>query len=917
MWISNSLKPLLLLLLPLAFFSASAQEKRPADSKPWWSLQPIVKPAVPPIANDKYKSWPRNPIDNFVLAKLLDKGMAPAREADGRTLIRRVYFDLIGLPPTPEEIDAFEKDQAAGAYEKVVDRLLASPRHGERWARHWMDVIHFAETHGHDQDVPRPNAWPYRDYLIQSFNSDKPYSRFVEEQLAADVLFPDQPQLVVALGFLAAGPWDESSLRDIREDSIDRKAGQYLDRDDMLGTVFSAFLSTTLQCARCHDHKFDPIPQKEYYSLQAVFAGVDRANRAYDEDPQLHSRRARLRILQNQLKAGPKSVGPLLNDPALAGAVALWEKDQRNPRDIWKALDPSTFKSAGGATPVKQPDLSIRFEGKKPDKDTYVIKADCQEKSIVAVRLEVLGDEALPFGGPGRQDNGNLHLSEFQVAVAGAEKPLAIARAIADFNQDGWDITKALDGKKETAWGIYPMVGQTHAAIFVFEKPVPGPARLVFTLDQQHGGGHLIGRPRLSVTSETPPASIEILHPRAQRALAKPQAERTEQEKLDIAYFAIRAKVENDLLTMPAPKLVYAAASDFQPDGSFKPAGGCRAVHILKRGDITRPGAEAKPGVLSCVTGPRFTTNGAIRTPDEDGRRRAAFAKWVSDPQNPLTWRSIVNRVWHYHFGRGIVSTPSDFGRMGATPSHPELLDWLAAEFLGAAAPLAPGGRGAGGEGEITRGSLKKLHRLIVTSATYRQAVRHDSEYAKIDADNALLWRANRQRLDVESIRDAVLQIGGKLDLTMSGLSVKLFVQSPGIHRTPKVDYLSFDPDSPGAYRRSIYRFIFRTVPDPFMDALDCPDASQFTPVRAQSITALQALALLNDPFLVRMSEHFAKRLEAEKTPEDQVRRAFLLTLGRQPSERETASLAEYARRHGLANACRVLFNTNEFLFVN
>jgi hypothetical protein len=304
----------------------------------------------------------------------------------------------------------------------------------------------------------------------------------------------------------------------------------------------------------------------------------------------------------------------------------------------------------------------------------------------------------------------------------------------------------------------------------------------------------------------------------------------------------------------------------------------------------------ARPGALSFAAG--LDASFQLRNPDDEGQRRAALAKWISAPKNPLPWRSIVNRAWHYHFGRGLVATPSDFGRMGAQPSHPELLDWLTATFL------------------ENGGSLKHLHRLIVTSATYRQSYRASAAATKIDADNVLLWRANLQRLDAEAVRDAVLQVSGQLDPAMGGPSVKLFKQSPGIHRTPKVDYAGFDPDNPGAHRRSVYRFIFRTMPDPFLDALDCPDASQFTAVRPVSVTALQALALLNDPFMVRMSEHFAKRLSPAGDAAEQIQFAYRLALGREPTGPERGRLVEFAQRHGMANACRVLLNCNEFVFV-
>ncbi|MCI0681020.1 MAG: DUF1553 domain-containing protein [Gemmataceae bacterium] len=879
------------------------------DNVAWWSLQPVKKP-IPPSVDAKYPEWSRNPIDAFVLAKLQAAKLTPTPGAEPRTLLRRVYFDLIGLPPTPEEMDAFVAAwDSAGAkrqavYEHVVERLLSSPHYGERWARHWMDVVHFAETHGHDQDVPREHAWPYRDYLIQSFNADKPYARFIQEQIAADVLFPDDAPATTALGFLAAGPWDESSLKDIREDSLDRKAGQYIDRDDMVGTVSLAFLSTTVQCARCHDHKFDPISQKEYYGMQAVFAGVDRANRAYDPDPGVRAQRLALQKRKQELQGGAPVAARLLKDAGVAARVSAWEQGLAKNAG-WKVLDPVAFASAEGATLKKLEDGSVLSGGTKPERDTYTIEAVSSD-TITALRLETLTDDSLPHRGPGRQDNGNLHLTEIKIAAAPAgapmkRQPVAVARALADFNQDGWDIAKALDGQRGTAWGIYPAVGKPHAAVFVFKEPVsfPGGTRLTVTLEQLHGGGHLIGRARLSATSAAVTSAditLQPLPPHVQAILTKTARERTEAERATLAHYALTQIVDAELAALPKPRLVYAAATDFQADGSFRPAKGCRAVHVLKRGDVRFPLAPAAPGALGAVSG----MDGALRIadPSKEGQRRAALARWVSDPKNALTWRSIVNRVWHYHFGRGLVATPNDFGRLGATPSHPELLDWLTATF------------------QEDGGSLKNLHRRIVTSAAYMQDSRHRDAAARIDADNVLLWRMNVQRLDAESVRDAVLQIAGKLDLTMGGPSVKHFQQSPGIHRTPKVDYQAFDPDAPGGQRRSVYRFIFRTVPDPFMDALDCPDASQFTATRTVSVTALQALALLNDPFMVRMSEHFAKRLAGAGDVKQQVRQAYRLALNREPAEREATLLEKYATRHGMANACRVLLNSNEFAFI-
>lgn len=625
-------------------------------------MRPISNPEPPKLSTIE-AGWARSPIDAFIIAGLRAKGLRPAPEADRRTLIRRLWFDLIGLPPGPEQVADFLADSAPDAYERLVDRLLCNPHHGERWARYWLDLVHFASTHGHDQDRIRPNAWPYRDYLIEAFNGDKPFGRFIEEQVAADVLFPDQPRLVVALGMIAAGPWDESSLRDIREDSIDRRIGHYIDRDDMVSTVMSTFVSMTVHCARCHDHKFDPITQEDYYGLQAVFAGVDRADRAYDPDP-------RVSLLRQALE----------------------------------------------------------------------------------LERRILPCSAL--------------LQEVQLAA------------------------------------------------------------------------------------------------------------------------------------LPPRRLVYAAASDFRPAGGHTPPSGPRPVHVLKRGDIHKPGAAAVPGSLACLS--MLPARFSLADSKTEGARRAALARWLSDPCNPLTYRSIVNRLWQHHFGRAIVPSPSDFGRMGSTPTHPELLDWLAARFLA--------------EG----GSLKRMHRLIVTSAVYRQATVHDPRAAEIDADNRLLWRMNRRRLDAESVHDAMLQVADRLDPTMGGPSVQQFGLSPGVHVTPVVDYTQYDWNRPGAGRRSIYRFLFRTLPDPFMDSLDEADASQLTAARTESITPLQALALLNNPFVLRQSEHLAKRLEQEQPRlEDQVRRAFDLVFHRMPSHDELADLGAYTRQHGLVNLCRLLFNSNEFLFVN
>ncbi len=864
-----------------------------------WALRPLASPSVPQVRDTE---WVRTPIDAFILAALEKRGLRRQETADRATLLRRVSFDLVGLPPTPEEIAAFVADPAADAYERRVDRLLASPRYGERWARHWMDVVHFAETHGHDQDRPRPNAWPYRDYLIRSFNEDKPYARFVEEQVAGDVLFPRDPQALVATAFLAAGPWDESSQMGIQDGTKDKMVARYLDRDDMIQTVMSTFVSATAHCARCHDHKVDPITQDDYYSLQAVFAGVDRVERGYDEDPKVHARRQGLLAERNALRENTISREELLSERRQRAAREEEERIRVRERN-WIPLVPRAFRSEEGALLSREKDGSIYSSGPRPEKDSYTVRSPIPTARVRAVRLEVLADARLPKGGPGRQDNGNLHLSEIRLFVArarGEPEVVRVRSASADFNQAGWGIERAIDGLPETAWGIYPAVGASHSAVFAFAEPVraSSESELVVVLDQLHGGGHLIGRVRLSVTGDEGPwPTGDVVPPPLAALLAVSPADRTDAERAELARLVGLSAAEAELANLSAPRRVYAVASEFEPQGNFVPPRGVRAVHVLRRGDIDQPLGTAIPGALRCVDG--LDARFEIDPGAPEGTRRAALARWLSHGKNVLTWRSIVNRVWHYHFGRGIVATPNDFGRLGDRPSHPELLDWLAAWF------------------QDRGGSLKALHRVIMTSSVYRQSGRVDPAALAVDSENRLLWRRAPRRLDAESVRDAVLAMSGTIDVRMHGPSARHFVESPGIHVTPVVDYGAFDIDSAASRRRAVYRFVFRTVPDPLFAALDCPDASLLTPVRESTVTPLQALALLHDRFLVRQSEHLAARIEREVDGLDErIARLFLLAYGRRPDGEECDRVAAFAAKHGLANACRIVLNSSEFLFV-
>jgi hypothetical protein len=855
----------------------------------WWSLRPL--PPMTEIRNPK--SEIRNPIDGFIRAKLEEKQLAPSPEADRRTLIRRVYVDLTGLPPTPEEVEAFVASSDSQAYEKLVNALLASPHYGERWARHWFDVIHFADTHGFEHDVFRPNAWRFRDYVIESLNRDTPWPRFIREQLAADVFFPDEPRLMAALGYLGAGTYDMSAA------GTAPKSFENLDRDDLVTQTMGAFVSTTANCARCHAHKFDPITQEDYYALQAVFAGIGKGDVPYDEDASISQQRKRWKALLVAVNTGNRDV---LLAAENEKDVAEWE-EARPSLPAWEPLEAETYLSANGATLTRQTDGSILASGPRPDLDTMTLTLTSKLSEVTALRLDLLTDDSLPMKGPGRADNGNLHITEFEVQVfrPGVAQPekMKIKRASADFDQGGYDVTKTLDGDLKTSWAIHPNVGVPHHAVFELAAKLalePG-AKLLVMLKQMQPGAHLIGHLRLSATN-APASAAFALPAAAETALSIPREQRTPEQRAALAAAILRLRADDELARLPAPVKVWAAGKAAENERGVVAMPSPRVIRLLKRGDVEKPEAEIGPGALSAVTAmpARFDETVA----KDESARRAALADWLADPRNPLTWRSIANRVWHFHFGRGLCDTPNDFGHMGGVPSHPELLDWLAANL-----------RDSGG-------SLKPLHRLIVTSAAYRQSSVHRDEAAKLDPDNRLLWRMNRSRLDADTFRDTVLAVSGRLDLTVGGPGVQHFKSSPGPQSTPVLDYTVFDWDSPGAARRSIYRVVWRGIADPFMDALDFPDMGLLSPVRGFSASPLQSLALLNNEFVLRQSEHFAERVaQSGASTSDQIRTAFRLALLRDPTPEETADFAAVADKHSIPAACRILLNSNEFLFVN
>jgi len=890
----------------LAAWLAGARPGLAADADGRWAFATPPKPAIPAAADP---ALARNPIDHFLQARLAKAGLAPSPEADRRTLARRLYFDLWGLPPEPGEVERFASDPDPGALAKLADQLLNSPHYGERWARHWLDAVHFGESHGYDKDKPRPNAWPYRDYVIRALNADKPYSQFVREQLAGDILHPDDPWATVATGFIAAGPWDFVGHVELPESKTDGLIARYNDRDDMVMATFSTFQSLTVHCARCHDHKFDPIAQKEYYALQAVFAGVDRADRPVDLDPAIHQRRAALRgelaSWKAEMEAVRKRVESLAPPEARElGHLAAFVGERLNSLPKEGPASPSNgYHSAIEASPdvVKwaQLDLgetreleSIRLIPARPTDFPETpgfgfparFKVEVSESPDFANPVVVRDETAADFPNPGD--------SPVVIDAAGRKARVVRVTATRLWKRSG-DWIFALAELQLPSKAARLEAGAAVAALDSIESGRWAKSHLVDGYDSRKA---LAGAPTDEATRrrallEAERATLESRRDAlVEAALPAELKERRAQAAGELA------RAEAALAALPKPAMVYAAASDFSPMGSFHPARVPRPVHLLARGEVTAKKELMEPAALAAVG----AGGGALEVDPAggEGARRAALAQWLTRADNLLLRRSIVNRVWHYHFGRGIVETPNDFGRMGSLPTHPELLDWLAHWFV------------ENGE------SLKALHRLIVTSHAYRQISNGHPEGDRIDGDNRLLWRMSRTRLDAESIRDGILVVSGGLDPRMGGPSDQQFFFKDD--HSPVYDYARFDFEGPGASRRAIYRFLVRSVTDPFMDSLDCADPSMLVPRRTATLTALQALATLNDPFVLTQAARFAT-LAAEGRPAlaDQIQFAFRRALARQPAPEELDRLAGYARRHGMENLCRLLFNSNEFMFVD
>ncbi|MBX7211891.1 MAG: DUF1553 domain-containing protein [Verrucomicrobiaceae bacterium] len=858
--------------------------------KQHWSVQPVRTD----FSSD-------SSIDSFIRAKLAEKGLAMSPEADRRTLIRRLSFDLHGLPPAPERVEQFVRDRDPNAYQKLVDELLASPHYGERWARHWLDIAHYADTHGFERDQLRPNAWRYRDYVIDSLNADKPYDQFVREQIAGDVIAPNEPQSVIATGFLAAGPWDFVGQQETKSPML-KRAARAGDLDDMVTQVITSTMGVTINCARCHDHKLDPITQQEYYSLWSVFAGVKRGERDVSDSQARHVAEAKAKLTR-EITAVRSELARLTGE-GLDLADMIGGGDGHGSGVKGRGIDLRTGNVTTEKLSYHRDIQANRLQKINWSDDTkangfvqWVFVPDGRTPVSVAYKQEVKGVPATSAHAWDAIRNGPLN-AQRNTTINGVDystKGHSIlglhANAGVTFDLDKIRKANGLAALRLTGvvgFGAAEGAAATRADISVyvdaelkFQKlklrkdesalldVAIAPKAKTLTLIATDGGDGIssdllfIGNARLS------PEVAETKLASANQARAKELRAKV-------------AKLETELKAIAEVSKVYAIITEPKPP----------VVKVQRRGNAEDETTEVTPATFSWAkhASVSFGTND---TPE--GRRRLALANWITHPDNPLTRRVIVNRLWHHHFGQGIVTTPSDFGLGGDKPSHPELLDWLANELL------------------KSGWSLKYLHKLVLTSAAYRQeSTGHGARSMEIDSSNRLLWRQNPRRLDAESLHDAVLAASGKLNLMRGGPGYRDFNYTEAY--APIYDYTT--PDKPELWRRSIYRFVVRTTPHQFMATLDCPNPANLTPSRVQTTTALQALALSNNEFMLQQARFLATRIEGETSSrEASIRRAFALAFQRAPTADELDAATTLVTGQGLFSLCRMLVNANEFLY--
>ena len=868
------------------------------DSRRHWSF---IKPARPALPSVSHERWVRNEIDRFVLARLEKEGLSPQVEADRYTLARRLHLDLTGLPPTWDEVQAFVNNASPDAYEKLVDRLLALPHYGEHMARGWLDLARYADSNGYQVDLAR-SIWPYREWVINAFNRNQPFDQFTIEQLAGDLLPNPTLEQKIATGFNRNTKINDEGGGDAEEYRV--KAVK-----DRVATLGTAWLGLTLNCAECHTHKYDPITHDEYYQFYAFFNNTtDGGN--YNVAPTIEVPRPdlgeSLHYVSNRLDRTKLELAAA--EKNLPAEQRQWEKLVAKKGDVWRVLNLTNAYSNGGSSYTNLPDGSLLGTGLNPIYDTITVDADTDLTGITAVLLEVLPDPSLPKNGPGRWgSSGNFILDEFSFSAVPrsgprpAETNLVFSRATADWAQRYYRAEHAIDRNPKTGWAIGPQFGQRHFLIAELKNPAaysrvaalsaPSPvaatrsyagykggSRLSFRFDHYHGSSHCIGRFRISVTTEKNPAALWPVPPDLRQIVATKTSRRTPEQVQQLAAFYRKAsptirdlereqfRLEQrakELASSKSTTLVVKERSEPQPRQSY--------VHV--RGDFLSKGREVTPGVPAVFP----------PLPAELPTNRLALAKWLVDPANPLTARVTVNRFWERCFGTGLVKTSEDFGRQGEAPSHPELLDWLATEFI------------------RTGWDVKAMQKLIVMSATYRQDATTDAVRLEKDFYNRLLSRGPRFRMDAEMIRDHALAVSGLLNPKLGGPSVYP-VQVPNLWKEigflrPEIGMDEWPAsEGPDLYRRAVYTFWRRVCTYPTFATFDAPSREVCVSRRPRSNTPLQALAALNEPTLLEAARVFAQRVLTEGGPGDgaQLDFAFRTCVGRAPTKLERTRLLTF-----------------------
>ena len=839
-----------------------------------WAFQPIQTNVALPNVNNK--KWVRNGIDNFILQKLEQENITPSAEADRDTLIRRAYIDLIGLPPTPKEWQRWKTNSEANWYEQMIDTLLASPHYGERWGRRWLDVARYADSDGYEKDNVRPHAWRWREWVITAFNNDMPFDQFTKEQIAGDLLPNATLEQKVATGFHRNTLVNREGGTDPEEDRVKRT----IDRTNTMGGVW---LGLTVGCCQCHSHKYDPLSQKEYYSLYSFFNNVvepdigaplpvdlttyKKTKSAFDK---IHQEKHLTAITQYKKTKMP-------------AALDKWEATKPDTKPVWTVIKPETLRANKGGILTTLKDHSVLASGNNGGREQeYYITFRSKVTGITGFRIELLPDASLPNNGPGRAPDGNVVLSQFIVRTVPIDlsKPVAnikLDKAKASHVQTKTEAAKVLDGYIYNGWGIAPQMGKRHVLTVETKKPLGDKSGLQYSI-QLTSGTHVaqyqtLGRFRLSYTTAKAPLPFNGMDKNLADILAIPKANRNGLQQaalsnhfasIDAAYLKLNKAATEHLKKAPANPWVAKKAQTISEKGGKR-----RKTHVLIRGDFLQPGKEVQRGSFSILN---------KLTPRDKQLDRVDLANWLTSPENPLTTRVTVNRMWKHHFGRGIVSSINDFGTQGEKPSHPKLLDWLASQFR-----------------TDLNWSLKKLHRLIVTSATYKQSAVARPELLERDSYNSWLARQNRLRVEAEIVRDVALSTSGLLVPTIGGPSVRP-PRPAGLDKLGYANSVKWATSKGDAiYRRGLYTFFQRTVPYPMLMTFDAPDSNTSCVQRNSSNTPLQSLTLWNDLVFIECAQTLGQRIMKEapvgrsqqQTIRSRVQHGFQLCFSRQPTEKE------------------------------